>query len=86
MDRREFLRMSTLLGLSIPAAYAIVGKVTGKEFITPAKAAMPRGGKLRLQHRVADVSNAHTVIELRWGDQVMPVCPRLTRVLEHFRV
>ena len=81
MDRREFLRMSTLLGLSIPAAYAIVGKVTGKEFITPAKAAMPRGGKLRLQHRVADVSNAHTVIELRWGDQVMPVCPRLTRVL-----
>ena len=81
MDRREFLRMSTLLGLSIPAAYAIVGKVTGKEFVTPAKAAMPRGGKMRLQHLVADVSNAHAIIELRWGDQVMPVCQRLTRVL-----
>ena len=81
MDRREFLRMSTMLGLSIPAAYAIVGKVTGKEFVTPAKASMPRGGKMRLQHLVADVSNAHALIDLRWGDQVMPVCQRLTRVL-----
>jgi len=81
MDRREFLRLSTMLGLSIPAAYAIVGKVTGKEFVTPAKAAMPMGGSLRLQHRVADVSNAHVLNWLMFADQVVPVCERLTRIL-----
>ena len=44
VDRREFLRTSTLLGLSAGAAYGFVGKVTGESFITPAKAAIPTGG------------------------------------------
>ena len=38
LDRREFLRYSTLLGLSATAAYAFVGKVTGESFVSSAKA------------------------------------------------
>ena len=30
IDRREFLRYSTLLGMSATAAYAVVGRVTGQ--------------------------------------------------------
>ena len=44
VDRREFLRTATLLGVSAGAAYAFVGKVTGEDFVSPAKAAMPKGG------------------------------------------
>ena len=40
VDRREFLRTATLLGVSAGAAYAFVGKVTGESFIRPARAAM----------------------------------------------
>ncbi len=39
VNRREFLRTSTLLGLSAGAAYAFVGKVTGESFVPRAKAA-----------------------------------------------
>ena len=38
-SRREFLRTSTLLGVSAAAAYGFVGKVTGETFTTPAKGA-----------------------------------------------
>ena len=48
IDRREFLRTSTLLGLSAGAAYALAGKVTGEPFTRPARAAMPMGGTLRI--------------------------------------
>ncbi len=60
VDRREFLRTSTLLGLSAGAAYGFVGKVTGESFITPAKAAIPTGGTIRLSMRVLDVKDPHT--------------------------
>jgi peptide/nickel transport system substrate-binding protein len=60
IDRREFLRTSTLLGLSAGAAYAFVGKVTGESFVKPAKAAMPTGGTIKLSMRVLDVKDPHT--------------------------
>ena len=60
VDRREFLRTSTLLGLSAAAAYAFVGKVTGESFVAPAKAAMPTGGTVKLSMRVLDVKDPHT--------------------------
>ena len=41
IDRREFLRYSTLLGLSATAAYAFVGKVTGESMVQPARAQEP---------------------------------------------
>jgi peptide/nickel transport system substrate-binding protein len=61
LDRREFLRHSTLLGLSATAAYAFVGKVTGTRFVAPARAAsMPKGGTVRISHRVHEMHNPHS--------------------------
>jgi peptide/nickel transport system substrate-binding protein len=61
IDRREFLRYSTLLGMSATAAYAFAGKVTGETFVAPAKAAeMPKGGTYRYGCRVQEVTNPHT--------------------------
>ncbi|MFQ5783253.1 MAG: ABC transporter substrate-binding protein [Alphaproteobacteria bacterium] len=60
VDRREFLRTATLLGMSAGAAYAFVGKVTGESFVHPARAALPEGGTLRLAVRVQELKNPHT--------------------------
>ena len=45
IDRREFLRTATLLGLSAASAYAFAG-------VKPAaaEAALPKGGTLKLGH------------------------------------
>ncbi|MGF1609601.1 MAG: ABC transporter substrate-binding protein [Kiloniellales bacterium] len=64
IGRRDFLRMSTLLGLSAGAAYAFAGKVTGASLVSPARAAMPKGGRLLLGGRVKEVKNPHT---FSWG-------------------
>jgi peptide/nickel transport system substrate-binding protein len=62
IDRREFLRTATLLGMSAPAAYAFAGKVTGGSFAAPARAQtnLPKGGKLRLSMRCQDLKSPHT--------------------------
>ncbi len=61
INRREFLRFSTLLGMSAAAAYAFVGKVAGRNFATPARAEeIPTGGKLRISMRVIEVTSPHT--------------------------
>jgi peptide/nickel transport system substrate-binding protein len=61
IDRREFLRYATLLGLSATAAYAFVGKVTGETFVQPARAQdMPMGGNLRIAMRVVEVVDPHS--------------------------
>ncbi len=60
VDRREFMRTATLLGVSAAAAYAFVGKVTGQRFARPAKAAIAQGGTLRLALRVSPVNDPHT--------------------------
>jgi len=61
VDRREFLRTATLLGMSAGAAYAFVGKATGRGIAPAARAAaMPKGGTLRLAMRVLDVKDPHT--------------------------
>ncbi|MBI1777124.1 MAG: ABC transporter substrate-binding protein [Proteobacteria bacterium] len=62
IDRREFLRTATLLGLSATAAYAFVGKIEGGSFAAPALAqtAMPKGGRLRISMRVYDLKSPHT--------------------------
>ena len=56
INRREFLRFATLLGLSVPAAYAFVGQPLAR----PAAAAMPQGGTLRLGTRVKSLSDPAT--------------------------
>jgi peptide/nickel transport system substrate-binding protein len=62
IDRREFLRTATLLGVSAGAAYAFAGKVTGRDWVQPAHAqgALPRGGTLRLGMRCQDLKSPHT--------------------------
>jgi peptide/nickel transport system substrate-binding protein len=56
IDRREFLRTATLLGLSAGAAYAFAGE-TAPAF---AQANMPKGGRLRISMRVYDLKSPHT--------------------------
>ena len=70
IDRREFLRTSTLLGLSAAAAYAFVGKVTGETFARPARAAVPKGGRLLLGSRVKEVENPHTFTWGTWDSNI----------------
>lgn len=61
IDRREFLRYTTLLGMSATAAYMWAGKITGQPFVQPARAAeMPKGGKLRISMRCPKISDPHT--------------------------
>ena len=55
IDRREFLRSATLLGLSAGAAYAFVGPATGTRIVPSAQAAMPQGGHLRIGMRAIEL-------------------------------
>ena len=59
ITRREFMRYSTLLGLSASAAYAFAGKITGEHVVAPAKAQLPKGGRLKISMRVLEVANPH---------------------------
>lgn len=61
LDRREFLRTATLLGLSAPAAYGIVGRVLGEGALPAARAETPRsGGTVRISMRIPDLRHPHT--------------------------
>lgn len=57
VSRREFLRTSTLLGLSAATAYGVVGLPGPASLITPAKAG---GGKVTLSMRVQPIESPHT--------------------------
>ncbi|TXH34637.1 MAG: ABC transporter substrate-binding protein [Rhodospirillaceae bacterium] len=60
VDRREFLRTATLLGVSATAAYAFAGHLSGDEAINAAQAAeLPRGGKIRIAMRIPDSNSPH---------------------------
>ena len=60
LDRREFLRTATLLGMAAPVAYGIAGKVLGEPFVKSAQAQAKKGGILRVGIRVPAVDNPHT--------------------------
>ena len=79
IDRREFLRTATLLGLSAGAAYAFVGKVTGESFVKAAKAAMPTGGTLRIGLRVMPITDPHTLSEAWVSDNIRGIVEYLTK-------
>ncbi len=57
IDRREFLRTATLLGVSAAASYGLAGGIDG--MASPAKAdeAKPSGGTLRLETTIYDVKS-----------------------------
>src|ERR1700757_4986981 len=78
IDRREFLRTSTLLGLSAAAAYAFVGKVLGGSVVEAAAADMPRGGTIRIGNRVDALENVHALKNIQSGILVRQVFDFLT--------
>jgi peptide/nickel transport system substrate-binding protein len=80
VDRREFLRTSTLLGLSAATAYAIAGNVSGGAFLSEARAEdLPKGGTIRVGHRVPDLSNPHALGWFMFSNITFPVVQTLTR-------
>jgi peptide/nickel transport system substrate-binding protein len=79
VDRREFLRSSTLLGLSAAAAYAFAGKLAGGSAVRPARAQMPKGGTLRLGMAVQEVTSPHTYEREGQHNIARNVCEYLTK-------
>jgi peptide/nickel transport system substrate-binding protein len=55
MDRREFLTRATALGVSVPAAYALIGAAPAK-----AQGAAQQGGTLRMQMEVRALKDPRT--------------------------
>ena len=60
IDRREFLRTATLLGVSATAAYAMAGKLTGDYAVPQARAAGKMGGKLKVSMRAQEMTDPAT--------------------------
>ncbi|WP_206607748.1 ABC transporter substrate-binding protein [Ferruginivarius sediminum] len=61
VDRREFLRTATLLGVSASAAYAFAGRATGQSLIPEAAAETPKkGGILRFAMEVQEITDPAT--------------------------
>ena len=78
LSRRDFLRQSTLLGLSATAAYSLAG------LPMPARAdtSLPRGGTLRMGMRVLDISNPHAISFGEGAAVIRPACDYLTRTAQ----
>lgn len=57
IDRREFLRTATLLGVAAGAAYSMAGLPAPAQ----AQADMPKGGKIRIGMRVQEVKDPQTI-------------------------
>lgn len=79
IDRREFLRYSTLLGLSVTAAYQVVDKLGGVDIIPAAQAAeLPTGGTIRIGMRCPEIKDPHTFSWVYDSNIVRQVCEYLT--------
>ncbi len=80
IDRREFLRYATLLGVSAGAAYAFVEKMTGQSLVAPAAAqtGMPKGGTLRIAMRCQDIKSPHTYSWVESSNSARQVLDYLT--------
>ena len=61
VDRREFLRQASLLGVSAAAAYAFVGSVTGADVIPKAAAQSPKkGGVMTFAMEIQEITDPAT--------------------------
>ncbi len=79
VDRREFLRTATLLGVSATAAYAMVGQVTGESFVPKAQAATPKmGGNMRCSMRVQEMTDPATFDWTQKSNQARQIIEYLT--------
>lgn len=66
IDRREFLRTVTLLGMTTSAAYAMLGRITGRTLVPSVTAAGKAGGHLRCSLRVQAMTDPAT---FDWGEK-----------------
>jgi peptide/nickel transport system substrate-binding protein len=65
IDRRDFLRTATLLGVSAAAAYEFAGRIEGRNLLPRASAqSLPKGGTLRMAFRIPEFEKPHT---FSWG-------------------
>ncbi|MBM3597711.1 MAG: ABC transporter substrate-binding protein [Alphaproteobacteria bacterium] len=80
IDRREFLRYATFVGMSSTAAYAFANKVTGGGLVAPAAAqgAMPKGGTFKISMRVQDLKSPHTYSWIEGANATRQVLEYLT--------
>src|SRR4051794_17998014 len=80
IDRRDFLRTVTLLGMSATTAYALSGRITGEGVVPAAQAATPKkGGDLRIIMRVVAVDNPPTFSWITDSNMVRQSNEYLTR-------
>ncbi len=80
MDRRDFVRYATLLGMAAPTAYMWAGKITGEDFVPQARAQdMPKGGIVKIAMRVPKLENPHTYSWVYDSNVTRQVCGYLTR-------
>lgn len=77
IDRREFLRTATLLGLSAGAAYAFAGRFDPSAAL--AQTALPAGGRIRIGMRVHEIKDPMTISWTEASNLVRQVCEYLTR-------
>ena len=75
LDRREFLRTATLLGMSASAAYLAAGLTEP----SAAQAQSPAAAVLRIGMRVGDVKSPHALSSVEASNIVRQVCDYLTR-------
>ncbi|MEQ8393861.1 ABC transporter substrate-binding protein [Thalassobaculum sp.] len=60
VDRREFLRTITLLGVSAGAAYAMAGQILGEGMVAPARAQGKPGGTFKFAMKVQEMTDPAT--------------------------
>jgi len=80
IDRREFLRTSTLLGVSAASAYALAGKITGQPMVRRAAAAdtPKKGGRLRSSMRVQRMDDPGTYDWTQMSNQTRHILEYMT--------
>jgi peptide/nickel transport system substrate-binding protein len=80
IDRREFIRYSTLLGMSSSAAYMWAGKIAGNPISEPVHAGnLPMGGSIRIAMRIPKIDNPPTFSWVYDSNIVRQVCGYMTR-------
>lgn len=80
IDRREFLRTSSLLGVSASAAYAFAWQVDGPFFIPEVHAADgKRGGELRWAMEIHEITDPATFETVEASNITRWICEYLTR-------
>ncbi|MGB0695449.1 MAG: ABC transporter substrate-binding protein [Rhodospirillaceae bacterium] len=85
IDRREFVRMAAVVGLSVPAAYGLVGQVTGAGWAPEAQAQdeTPKfGGTLRVSMSVMEASDPAIYDWSEKGNVARNVIETLVRITD----